>query len=88
MRITKNLRTRLADLFARRMFDLGFDDDRRVATWTQYLEDIGCRRVHVKGLSDPRPPRGFVMVEDPVWYGDHIIIPRDVAIKALVVGLP
>jgi len=78
MRITKKLLTRLQRLFARRMFELGFDDDRPVATWTEYLESIGCRRVHGR-----RPPRGFVRIEDPIWHGDQILVPRDLALKAL-----
>lgn len=79
MRITKGLRLRLRDLFARRMFELGFDDDRPVATWTEYLESVGCRRVH--GV---KAPRGFVLVEDPIWHGDEILAPRELALKALV----
>lgn len=79
MRITKKLRFRLADLFAKKMFQLGLDDDRPVSTWTKYLEGIGCRRVCLE-----RVPKGFVLIDDPIWYNDKIQVPRELAMKALV----
>ena len=79
MRITKQLRSRLAHLFAKKMFQLGFDDNRPVSTWTEYLEGIGCRRVCLE-----KAPKGFVLIDDPIWFKNKIQVPRDLAMKALV----
>ena len=84
MRMTKKLKERLQDIFANRMFRLGFDGERTirpgmmVSAWSDYLESIGCSRVHGR-----RAPKGFVRIEDPIWHGDQILVPRDLAVKTL-----
>lgn len=86
MRITKSKRSKLEEIFSKKMALLAFDVDRPVSTWSAYLETVGCRRVHYKGIR--KSPKGFVLIDDPIWHGDHILVPRDVAIKILVLGLP
>lgn len=86
MRFTKGLRLRLCDAFYAKMSELAFDDDRPVSTWSEYLAGIGCRRVSMSVT--PRAPRGHLLIEDPIWYGDGILVPRPVAERALFVGLP
>lgn len=87
MRITKSARAKLEKIFLDRMASLSFDEDRPTSTWSLYLESIGCRRVN-HGCERPSPPRGFVVVEDPIWMGDYILIPMDIVPKILVLGLP
>lgn len=79
MRITKPMRSRLTDMFYDRMRALLLDDDRCVSTWTEYLESIGCRRAATK-----KSVRGFVVVDDPIWHDNKILMPRDLAMKVLV----
>lgn len=86
MRITKSARSKLEGIFSKKMALLAFDDDRPVSTWSAYLETVGCRRVHYKGVR--KSPRGFVLLNDPIWHGDQILVPRDTALKILVMGLP
>jgi len=69
------------------MVSLAFADDRVVSTWLEYLSGIGCRRVHLRSQSK-RPPKGFLFVEDPIWSSAAILVPHEVAVKALVLGLP
>lgn len=68
------------------MLELAFDDARPVSTWAAYLSTIGCRRVVKKGCS--KVPRGHLLIDDPIWHGDGILVPREVAAKVLVMGLP
>lgn len=87
MRFCPSMKSRVEAVFSKKMAALAFDDERPVATWTQYLEGIGCRRVHFKryfGLPRPRPPRGYIIIEDPIWHGDQILVPRDLAEKVIV----
>lgn len=86
MKITRSLRARLHHIFSKKMAEMAFSDDRPVSTWSEYLSTVGCRRVHLR--EEAKSPRGFVLVEDPIWHGDQILVPRDVALKVLVVGLP
>jgi hypothetical protein len=86
MIFTKPLRSKLQDTFGRKMFELSFDTERPVSTWSEYLSTIGCRRV-AKNQSS-KAPRGHLLIDDPIWHGDGILIPRDVAVRVLALGLP
>lgn len=79
MHITKPMRSRLTDIFYKKMRSLLADDSRPVSTWTAYLDSIGCRRI-----ADDRRVRGFVVVDDPIWHDNKILMPRDLAMKVLV----
>lgn len=79
MRITKGMREKLRDILSKKMASLAFDDERPVSTWTAYLDSIGCRRVATE-----KRVRGFVVVDDPIWHDNKILMPRDLAHKALV----
>jgi len=79
MRMTKPMRSRLTELFWKKMVSLLADEECPVSTWREYLESVGCRRV-----ATARAPKGFVLVDDPIWQGNKIQIPRDMADKALV----
>lgn len=86
MIFTKSLRHKLHDAFSQKMFELSFDEERVVSTWAEYLSTIGCRRV-VKNDSS-KAPRGHVLIDDPIWHGDGILVPKDVAARVLIMGLP
>lgn len=79
MHITRPMRLKLTDIFYNKMRSLLADDNRPVSTWTAYLDSIGCRRI-----ADDRRVRGFVVVDDPIWHDNKILMPRDLAIKVLV----
>lgn len=79
MRITRGMRSRLASIFYDKMLALLVDDDRPVSTWTAYLDNIGCHRV-----ATDKQVRGFVVVDDPIWHDNKILMPRDLAMKVLV----
>lgn len=83
---TKRIRLSLQDVFSKKMLELAFDDERPVSTWSEYLSTIGCRRV-AKNQSS-KAPRGHLLIDDPIWHGDGILIPRDVAVRVLALGLP
>lgn len=87
MRMTKARKGTLAEIFSKRMASLAFADDRVVSSWSEYLSGIGCRRVHLP-TQPKRPPKGFVFIDDPIWSSVVILTPREVAVKALVLGLP
>jgi hypothetical protein len=87
MRMTRARKRTLAEIFSKRMASLAFAEDRVVSTWSEYLSGIGCRRVHLRAQMK-RPLKGFLFVEDPIWSSVAIMVPREVALKALVLGLP
>lgn len=87
MRMTQSKKRILAEIFSKRMASLAFADNRVVSSWSEYLSGIGCRRIHLQpGIN--RPPKGFLLIEDPIWASVAILVPREVAIKSLVLGLP
>lgn len=79
MHITNSMCSRLTDIFYKKMRELLLDDDRQASTWTEYLESIGCRRVATKKIV-----KGFVIVDDPIWHDNKIMLTRDLAMKVLV----
>lgn len=87
MRFNKSTRSKLEDIFYKKMSELAFDDDRPVSTWSAYLAEIDCRRVHLDS-DKVKAPRGFVIIKDPIWHGDYILIPKNTAVRVLALGLP
>lgn len=53
------------------------------SVWTSYLESIGCCRIS-KNCKKRTSQR--VRIEDPIWSGDQIVVPKDLALKILVLG--
>jgi hypothetical protein len=60
------------------------DPKPNMGRWLSYLEEVGCRRVAKNFVAN----QAQVLIRDPVWFEDRIVVPLDLAEKALVLGLP
>ena len=78
---------RLTILFANKHFKICFGKEGLLEydLWTTYLKSIGCNRLTVSSDRE-----GFVFIYDPspFIFSRFIAVPKETAIKILVLGMP
>lgn len=68
-------------------------------SWRTYIESVGCRQVpHPDSYkSDPIPvgchesdakPREWEIIDDPSPFGGYILVPKELSLNILALGLP
>lgn len=89
-------------MFDKKFRELAFFKERTLRdapSWRIYIESVGCRQVPDPDshLNDPIPvgchesdalPREWEIIDDPSPFGGYILVPKDLALKILAMGLP
>jgi hypothetical protein len=84
VKLTEKVKKVLDGILHRKLAEvLGDDTFITASKWTEYLEGVGCRRVHKE---KKKHGEFFVMVDDPFWRGDQILMPRDLMDRVVVLG--
>ena len=79
--------SKLQEAFYRRFRELAFVDRklRDAKSWRLYLRSVGCFQAPD---DDFEVGDGCEILHDPSPFGGHIIVPKDIALKLLALGLP
>jgi hypothetical protein len=85
MKFDTKIKRKLFNILKDKCIELQCEDTSNKITsiWIHYLMELNLQRVHkIKRI------KGFVHVEDPLYYGNYIKIKKDLAEKIIVLGLP
>jgi hypothetical protein len=74
---------KLLSIFKKKYTELLFSDEKFFKTWSDYIFHIGCE----KTLEHRFVPDKYSL-PDPCVFGGFILIPIDLALKILAIGLP
>lgn len=83
MKFNSKLKKKISDLFRNKCIEIQSNckEINFSSKWREYLMKIGCRVVVNKSVD-----KHWIVVQDPLYYGNFIRIPREFAEKVIVLN--